>query len=275
MRVVEAEAGERLGRDALRVGAEGHVEQEVVAGVREQRGVEQRVVADVARQAHPVRAGPLGRRDRPGSSAPRRCAGRAAAVARPRSWRGGASSGGASRSPVLQDGELVGWRDRRRGIGELGARGVGVERRDGDQERAARPARRSRAASTIERPSRTRSTVRSMRLSGRAGLDEVRVQGVRLLVGRRWRSRRARPGRRSARRRRGRSGRARRRRGSGRRPTARARALAAARRARRGSPARGIGIRLARRRGRRPRAHGSMASTLRRASVRSAVPRCE
>src|SRR6266542_4833233 len=58
--MVQAEPGERRGPVAVRVGAERHVEEEVVARVREQRAMQERVVPDVARQTHPVRARPRG-----------------------------------------------------------------------------------------------------------------------------------------------------------------------------------------------------------------------
>ena len=136
-RVVEAEAGEPCaGCDALRVRAERHVEQEVVAGVREQRGVQHRVVADGARETHPVRAGALRRTGRRGRSGPRRCAARAAAAARPSSGACARSSGGRSRTQSCSTGSSSGRGTERRRVGELGARRVGVERGDRDQERA-------------------------------------------------------------------------------------------------------------------------------------------
>src|SRR5271168_1929396 len=58
-RVVQAEAGERRERGAVRVGAQDHVQQQVVAGIRKQGGMQERVVADIAWQAHPVGAGSL------------------------------------------------------------------------------------------------------------------------------------------------------------------------------------------------------------------------
>src|SRR5437588_4681649 len=48
--VIDAEAGEARRRDALGVRSERHVEQEVVARVGEQRGMQERVVADIARK---------------------------------------------------------------------------------------------------------------------------------------------------------------------------------------------------------------------------------
>ena len=52
-RVTEARAGEPAARDRLRVRAIGHVEQEEVARVGEQRGVQLRILDHLRKQIHP------------------------------------------------------------------------------------------------------------------------------------------------------------------------------------------------------------------------------
>ena len=159
-----------------------HVEQEVVAGVGEQRRVQQRVVADVDAGDASSASGSRRRRIRPGRSAPRRCAARAAAGGRPSCAACRRSSGGSSRTQSCSTRELVGPRNGGRRVGELGARRVGVERGDRDQERPfalgdghAPRGHRAAVAHPLDR--------QIQGLLGGAGLDEVRVQGVRLLAG--------------------------------------------------------------------------------------------
>ena len=120
-RVIEAERRERRVRDLLRVRAEGHVEQEVVARVREQRGVQQRVVTDVARQPHPVRADPLGRGPprKVGASPMRRSSGGGCSTQLRACRR---SSGGRSRTQSCSEGSSSGVGRGRRRIRQLGAR---------------------------------------------------------------------------------------------------------------------------------------------------------
>ena len=176
--------------DALRVRAEGHVEQQVVAGVGEQRRVQQRVVADVARQTHPVRARPVG-----GSTAEE---GRRLADAQlERRWLLDPGAGVQSQlrrkivHPVLQQRELVGRRDDGGGSASSGL--VGLAWNEAITIRSGRsPCVTVTRRVDIERPSRTRSTDEIEGLLGSAGLDEVRVQGLRVLAGARSRSRRAR-----------------------------------------------------------------------------------
>ena len=150
---------------ALRVRAEGHVEQQVVAGVREQRRVQHRVVTDVARQAHPVRARSGRPGDRRGTSALRRCAARAGAGARPMSRACGRTSGGASCTQCCSSGSWSGVGTA--GGGSASSGPVGLAWNDAITISSGRsPCVTVTRRVDIDRPSRTRSTTTSSGWSG-------------------------------------------------------------------------------------------------------------
>ena len=170
-----------FGGRQLGVGAEHHVEQQVVAGVGEQGGVQQRVVADASGQAHPVGAGAVAGRpaEESGRLPEAQLDGRRAVDPqlgrRPlvvRAWPGpspaaraprrGAGAGGAGAATSTPGG--LAWNEAM-ATSTVRSPWVTVTRRVAN-----------------ERPSRTRSTSEVDGLLGHAALDEVGVQRVGLLA---------------------------------------------------------------------------------------------